>query len=99
MAVFFRPIGNCGSLPKNKAEPATADFLMNSKPNSTGDEIPVTGKTRKSTKYIPVRCVACGWEDGLREDIVAKGDLTMYCDSCSDVRPVELISPKTQAKP
>ena len=46
-----------------------------------------------SAKYVPVKCKACGWEDGLREDIVAKGDLTMYCDSCGEPRPVELISP------
>lgn len=47
--------------------------------------------SKPAGKYVPVRCKACGWEDGLRADLVAAGHLSMYCDSCSEVRPVELI--------
>jgi Zinc-binding domain of primase-helicase. len=35
-------------------------------------------------KYVHVQCPVCGWRDGLREDLVNRGDFELFCDFCED---------------
>lgn len=52
-----------------------------------------------TSKYVPVRCVKCGWRDGLREDLVGD-NMTIYCDQCNETQPCERImtdTPRTDA--
>lgn len=44
-----------------------------------------------AAKYIPVRCLECGWKDGLREDLVKAGVMFIYCEQCNDMTVSELI--------
>lgn len=46
-----------------------------------------------SAEYVRVRCVICGWEDGLRADLAAAGQMGIYCDKCDGAQASELISP------
>lgn len=46
-----------------------------------------------SAEYVRVRCVICGWEDGLRADLAAAGQMGIYCDRCDGAQASELISP------
>jgi hypothetical protein len=50
-----------------------------------------------SAEYVRVRCVICGWEDDLRADLVAAGQMGFYCDKCDGAQVCELIPPNDQS--
>lgn len=79
----------------NPEEPIRHDWLAGARTSKTQGSFAAPDG---SARYIPVRCLECGWEDGLRADLVAAGVMFIYCDQCEDTTVSEVIEPNDRGQ-